>query len=123
MHWVNRVAVAAVVLTLLSGGTRQDLPPRQLELVVFETQFCGPCRDFRFDTIQPWFQSARSSELPMQVIDYDYLGTAGRALNQPIETLPTTVILDRGREVGRIVGNPSNDTFIRQVEQLVAASS
>ena len=122
MQWVNRIAIAVFGLTLLSGGTRQDLHPQQLELVVFETRYCGPCRDFRFDTIKPYFQSNRGADIPMHVIDYDYLGTAGRALSKPIETLPTTVVMDHGREIGRIVGNPTHDTFIMKVDEFVATS-
>ena len=123
MRSVNRVVAAVAVLTTLLGGTGQDLSPRALELVVFESRYCGPCRDFRYDTIKPYFQSDRGSEIPMHVVDYDYLGTAGRALAQPIATLPTTVVLDRGREVGRIVGNPTHNAFIKQLDQLVTGSS
>lgn len=123
MQWVKNLTVAAVAMTTLLGGTVQSGLPRALELVVFETQFCGPCRDFRYDTVKPYFRSERGTDLPMLVVDYDHLGTAGRALKKPIDTLPTTVILDRGREVGRIVGNPVHNSFVKQIDALIEANS
>ncbi|MGI9406799.1 MAG: hypothetical protein ACR2O4_10555 [Hyphomicrobiaceae bacterium] len=90
------------------------------ELVVFEIQNCTPCLLFRRDIVQPYFESDRGNALPMQVVDYDLLGTAGRGLRQPIETLPTTVIMERGREIGRVTGNPGTGRFMLLIDGLIA---
>jgi len=118
MRWVVRVAIAAVAVVMLTSGTLKQHTDR--EVVVFEAQDCVQCLLFRRDVIAPYFGSNRGSVLPMQVVDYDALGTAGRALNRPIVTLPTSVIMNNGREIGRVTGNPGAGRFMLLIDSVIA---
>lgn len=118
MRWVVRVAIAAAAIMLLSGGSPLRLADR--EIVVFEVRNCVQCKLFRRDIIEPYFESNRGAILPMQVVDYDLLGTAGRGLKRPIETLPTSVIMSHGREIGRVTGNPGTGRFMLLIDGIIA---
>jgi hypothetical protein len=118
MRWVVRVAIGAAAIVMLSAGSLVRLGER--EIVVFEVQNCVQCKLFRRDIIEPYFGSDRGSVLPMQVVDYDLLGTAGRGLKRPIETLPTSVIMSDGREIGRVTGNPGTGRFMLLIDSIIA---
>ncbi|MEL7542327.1 MAG: hypothetical protein AAGJ70_00980 [Pseudomonadota bacterium] len=130
MRLVSAIAVVAMVVMLPSGETPDLLTSasvtadeRHTEVVVFEAGRCVACPQFRDAIIRPYFRSGRGKTLPMHVVDFDALGTAGRALRQPVTELPTSVVLRGGIEVGRIVGNPGASRFLAAMDRLAAPDS
>ncbi|MEO0618123.1 MAG: hypothetical protein AAFZ01_02460 [Pseudomonadota bacterium] len=122
-------AIAVVTLALMPSASDALHAPRAVlltaderhtEVVVFEAGRCVACPRFRDAVVRPYFRSDRGDALPMHVVDYDALGTAGRALRAPVTELPTSVVLRGGIEIGRVVGNPGATRFLAAMDRISA---
>ena len=84
---------------------------RAAELVLFETEGCPWCLAWDAEVGVIFHKTAEGRAAPLRRIDIgDPRPTALAALPDIIYT-PTFVLMDGGREVGRIVGYPGEDLF------------
>ena len=121
------LALLAIVAATLSPATlraaREDVPldpaAAALELVVVETQACGLCRLFRDVVVPAYKLSPRSAETTLRFVDINQFNPRDLELQEPIEIVPTVVLMREGRELGRITGYTGPELFMRAVVQLL----
>jgi thioredoxin-like negative regulator of GroEL len=66
------------------------------QILYFSASWCGPCKAFK-----PLMESMQS-ELPVQFIDVD--ASPQTAAQYNIRSVPTTIVVQDGMEIGRAVG-------------------
>lgn len=99
------IAITAVI-AILFFWTR---PAFAVDLVMFDAPWCGYCRAFKADVL-PWYSStAVGRVVPLHVVSSQE--PAWFNLQEPIRGLPTFVLVDGGREVGRFSGYSSSRVF------------
>ena len=81
------------------------------ELIMFETSFCEWCEAWDQDVGVVYHKTEEGRLAPLRRVEHHGprpadLGTVG-----PIVYTPTFVLVDRGRELGRITGYPGEDHF------------
>lgn len=113
-----RVFLAVVLLTLAASPAAADT-----RLVVFEAQDCRPCALFRGEVLPAFWGGARKQALAITVVDVDALGTGGFALAHRLDTLPTIVLIEDGRERARVSGYVGREQFLALVERMRYAGS
>lgn len=114
----------AVVLTVLieqdpSGRNAWARPDRPV-LVVFEEPACGPCGSFRREALAHLWGRGAAPLTTIRIVNYGRLGTAGYALRSHIHTLPTFVLMHRGREISRITGYGDWQSFRVRLREMLA---
>jgi thioredoxin-related protein len=113
----KRRFLAAVVLT---AGLLAPVAARAAELVMFEQGGCIYCARWNRDVAPVYDKTAEAKVLPLRRIDIGEQGRAGVTLASPVRYTPTFVVVDNGKEVGRITGYISDDTFWGLLDQLAA---
>lgn len=96
-----------------------EQPASNLQLVVLEAPGCTYCSMFRRYVVPAYQTSPKSRTLPLKFIDlndkaYDDLG-----LDSPVDMVPTTVLMQNNREVGRIPGYVGPENFFHAVNHLM----
>lgn len=101
------VGLIIVLLTLVAGV--QGV--RAAELLMFEEPGCVWCQRWHAE-IGPSYPRTEEGRLaPLRRVHIRDQSRAGVALGRSITATPTFVLVDSGREIGRIVGYPGNDFF------------
>ena len=90
------------------------------ELVMLEGRACGRCKQFLAEVAPSYGATPTGRLMPLRVIDVDQ-STPWFRLNGPVEGTPTFLLVDRGREIGRISGYSSREAFYAQAQSLIAA--
>jgi hypothetical protein len=101
------------------------MPATALELVMFERSGCAWCLRWDREVSAGYIASPEGQRAPLRRVSLDR-GTAGAkpgdmALTPPVFYTPTFVLIDNGRELGRITGYADNATFWGLLEQLMPA--
>lgn len=81
------------------------------ELVMFEAAGCPWCQRWDREVGVSYSKTEEAKMLPLRRVDVGAAATSGIMLATPVRYTPTFVVVDDGREVGRITGYQSNDTF------------
>lgn len=113
---------AATVAAGLSGGpakaqtgktgkTDASQVPKGLVLVMFEQQGCPYCAAWNRDVAPTYSKTSEGQAAPLYRRDIHDPIPPGMKLTSPPQFTPTFVLLDDGREVGRIQGYPGADFF------------
>ncbi|KAB2920759.1 MAG: hypothetical protein F9K29_00335 [Hyphomicrobiaceae bacterium] len=101
------VSLTIALLTLIAGA--QGV--RAAELLMFEEPGCIWCQRWHAE-IGPSYPRTEEGRLaPLRRMHIRDQSGAGVALERSITATPTFVLVDSGREIGRIVGYPGNDFF------------
>lgn len=108
-----RLAMLVLVLTLLPGSAPAA------ELLMFEKPGCPWCARWDAEVAPGYSRSPEGRRAPLRRLDVR-ARPAGVMLAAPITHSPTFVLVDRGREVGRITGYPGADFFWGLLEELLA---
>ena len=108
-------AMAAALLGL-SGLTLA----RASELVMFERAGCVWCQRWDKDVAPVYGKTAEARLLPLRRIDVDRQSAVGIVLAAPVRYTPTFVVVDNGREIGRIIGYANDESFWGQLGTLAA---
>ncbi len=102
--------VLAVVLLLAAPwGARGSA--QAAELVMFETLGCPWCMAWDAEVGVIYHKTAEGRTAPLRRFDIDDPRPPELAALPDIIYTPTFVLMDGGREVGRIVGYPGEDLF------------
>ncbi|MCU0953720.1 MAG: thioredoxin family protein [Hyphomicrobium sp.] len=125
-----RVAVAASLLGLSAVPGRaildlqtSALPEARFELLVVETDNCIYCGLFRRDVAPTYTASIRARSVPMRFIDLNAPDIDALSLSAPIESVPTVLVVEQGREVGRIAGYVGPEIFFHSLNTLLPEES
>jgi Thioredoxin-related protein len=121
------VVFALVVLPLgpASYGAI-DLEPTPLNsrytLVVLEAEGCVYCQLFRRDVLPAYEASPRAREVPLRFVDINKVDP-GLTLLEPVEQVPTIVLVKDQKELGRIAGYIGPEAFFHSVNRLLDGSN
>ncbi len=110
---------------LLYGLTLVGVAPRGRAggLLMFEEPGCVWCRRWRSE-IGPGYPLTQEGRLaPLRRLNIREQANAGAVLERPITTTPTFVLIENGREIGRMVGYPGRDFFYGLLDELIARRS
>jgi hypothetical protein len=107
--------IAAVLLLAAALPAAADT-----RLVVFEAQGCELCARFRADVLPAFWGAAGKERVPMTLVDVDALGTAGFPLAHRLSHLPTVVLMQDGRERGRIEGLVGREELMQLILRMQA---
>ena len=84
---------------------------RAAELVMFTRDGCPWCARFEREVGSIYPKTAEGRLAPLRRVEVVAGGTMMAGLNEPVVAAPTFVLLDQGRELGRITGYPGDDAF------------
>jgi hypothetical protein len=106
------------VLLMVVGLLANAPALRAAELLMFEDSYCSWCRRWHFEIGPSYPNTAEGQRAPLRRMHIADQKIAGVELASPIRFTPTFVVVDNGREVGRIVGYPG-DYFYPRLEELL----
>ncbi len=108
---IGLFAVAANLLPLTA---------RAAELLMFESRSCIYCLRWDRDVGSVYDRTEEAKILPLRRIDIDRQSASGVTLQSPVRYTPTFIVVDKGREIGRIEGFSSDDQFWGRLDELAA---
>jgi protein-disulfide isomerase len=106
------------VLLMVVGLVANAAGLRAAELLMFEDSYCSWCRRWHVEVGPSYPNTAEGQRAPLRRMHIADQRIAGVELAGPIRATPTFVVVDDGREVGRIVGYPG-DFFYPRLEELL----
>ena len=109
------LAAATLVASLLSATLAQAA-----ELVMFEQGGCVWCAKWNREVAPIYEKTDEARVLPLRRIDIDRQSSAGIELAGRVLYTPTFVVVDNGREIGRITGYSSDQSFWGLLDGLLA---
>jgi thioredoxin-related protein len=101
--------IAALVLVFSIVPT--VLPAGAAELVIFEQDYCSWCERWHEEIGPIYPKTAESRRAPLRRVDIHDPLPADLDFLQKSHFTPTFVLIDDGREIGRILGYPGEDFF------------
>lgn len=121
-----------MISPLAEKGLRLSLPvvaaffltasgAQALELVMFERAGCGWCDRWNRDVGPVYDKTEEGKRAPLRRVDLDRGSDPGFALGRPVRYTPTFVVVDQGREIGRVTGYLSDDAFWSLLGRIIAS--
>jgi hypothetical protein len=107
-------ALMALLLLAGSGGAA-----RAAELVMFQQSGCAWCAVWLRDVGPIYPKSPEGRFAPLRQVDIRH-PPAELTLEAPVTTTPTFVLVDDGREIGRITGYPGQSFFWELLSELLS---
>lgn len=114
-----RAFVAAAFLTL--PAILSPTATIAAELVMFTRDGCPWCTRFDREVGPIYPKTAEGRLAPLRRVEVVAGGTTMAGLNEPVVAAPTFVLMDEGREVGRITGYLGDDAFWGLLGKMLAA--
>ncbi|MCZ7656570.1 MAG: transcriptional regulator [Xanthobacteraceae bacterium] len=108
---------AAAVFALLALALA---PARAAELVMFEQRGCAWCAAFDREIAPTYPRTAEGRRAPLRRVDLGKPLPADLAFVAVERLTPVFVLVDAGREIGRIRGYPGEDHFWGLIGELIA---
>lgn len=105
-----------VMVMLISGGAARV---SAAELVMFESTACSWCETWHDEIGVIYDKTPEAESLPLRRVDVDDGRPVDLAHIGPIVYTPTFIALEKGVEVGRIVGYPGEDFFWQLLGEIV----
>ena len=113
---MSRILAAAVILASLLGSARWAVAA---ELVMFRRDGCPYCATWDRVVGPIYPKTEIGKRIPLRRVDLDRSADGKVTLVSPIRFTPTFVLVDSGRELGRIEGYPGEDFFWGLLERLL----
>jgi protein-disulfide isomerase len=110
---VVRVALPAAVLLVISSEARAA------ELVMFRSPLCEWCTVWEAEVGTIYAKTPEGRAAPLRRVDIDALRPTDLSHIRPVIYTPTFVLVDGGREIGRIIGYPGADHFWALLDALL----
>ncbi len=118
------VCVLATLATQPHAGLDLDATApthSRLQLVVMEAPGCIYCGLFRRDVLPSYQASARAKDVPVRFLDINDLEKANLELDSSVQIVPTFVLIQNNKEVGRIPGYVGPETFFHSINYLMSS--
>ncbi len=90
-----------------------------LQLLVMETPDCIYCKIFRRDVAPTYQASVRAERIPMRFLDINNVSEADLGLTSPVTIVPTVVLVENNKEIGRINGYIGPENFYHSVNYML----
>jgi thioredoxin-related protein len=116
-------ALAAAPVRAVVDLETSALPDSRLEILVVEIDNCIYCGLFRRDVAPTYKVSGRAKTIPMRFVNINAPDVDRLALTAPIDSVPTVLIVENGRELGRIAGYVGPEIFFHSLSRLLPDSS
>jgi thioredoxin-related protein len=113
------IALAVAPVHAVVDIETSALAENRFELLVVEVGNCVYCGVFRRDVAPAYTASVRARNIPMRFVDLDAPDVDRLLLTAPIETVPTVLVVENGREVGRIAGYVGPQIFFHALNRLL----
>ncbi|CAN1494786.1 hypothetical protein MCEMSEM23_00305 [Rhabdaerophilaceae bacterium] len=81
------------------------------ELVMFERNGCPWCQRWDVEVGAVYPKTPEGQRVPLRRVSLDQRSSEAASLSPPVFYSPTFVLMDQGREVGRITGYVGDDMF------------
>lgn len=92
-------------------GWVHALPVQAAELVMFEREGCVWCQRWEREIGSVYPRTPEGRRAPLRHVSLDRPVPAEFRLDPPIRYTPTFVLMENGREIGRITGYIGDDAF------------
>ena len=110
--------ISSLALIGVTFITLMSSPTRAAELVMFEQAACPWCQVFNRDIAPGYMKSDEGLRAPLRRVDIDRPVPPDLAFIQIERLTPLFVLVDKGREIGRIRGYPGEESFWMQIAVL-----
>ena len=107
-EWLYAI-VATTALVLSCRYSAAAMPAA--ELLMFEEAGCPWCARWHAEVGPGYPKSSEGRIAPLRRLDIRSGVPSGMTLSAPVRATPTFVLVENGREVGRITGYPGADFF------------
>lgn len=97
-----------------------SMPVSAAELLMFTRDGCPFCVRFEREVAPVYTRTPEGKAAPLRRIELPAGGARGDGLREPVIATPTFVLLENGREIGRITGYLNDDMFWGLLGRLVA---
>ena len=95
---------------------------RAAELVMFERAGCPWCQRWEREVAPIYPNTPGGRQAPLRKVDLDRGVPADLTLDAPVRFTPTFVLVENGREIGRVTGYINDATFWGLLEKLLMKS-
>ncbi|NQU59473.1 MAG: hypothetical protein HQ513_19745 [Rhodospirillales bacterium] len=89
------------------------------ELVMFESDSCEWCEAWNEDIGVVYGKTSEAKIVPLRRVDMDSDRPADLRHLEGLMYTPTFIVMENGREVGRIVGYPGEDFFWQLLNEII----
>lgn len=110
----------AVLLALAVGLALPATASRAAELVMFERPGCAWCARFNAEIAPIYGKTDESRAAPLRRVDLNSPFPADLAGIDPGPFTPTFVVVQEGREIGRIRGYPGDVFFFGLLDRILS---
>ena len=113
------MSLLVLVMAVLLGGLKSG-DARAAELIMFNEAGCVWCQRFDAEIGPIYAKTAEGRLAPLRRVDIAQARSSGFDLARPVTATPTFVLIEAGREVGRITGYPGEDFFWGLLDEMLA---
>jgi len=113
-------ALAAVAIIAAAGVAGLAASADAAELLAFVSARCPYCVAWEREAGRIYARTWEAAQAPLRRIDADASNPADLDWMTNVSATPTFVLVENGREVGRISGYASKDQFWRELDKLLA---
>ncbi|MBX9635786.1 MAG: hypothetical protein K2X44_12455 [Magnetospirillum sp.] len=112
---MRRAGRAALLVLMVAAA----FPVQAAQLVLYETQSCPWCKRWQRDIGGRYAETKAGHLLPLRRVDMQKPLPADLAAIPHVAAIPTFVLVQCGREVGRVVGYSNEATFWNALADVV----
>lgn len=102
---------AALIGAMIVSFSLALTPSRAAELVMFEQAGCAWCKVFDREIASVYGKTQEGLRAPLRRVDIDDARPSDLSFIEAERLTPLFVLIDKGREIGRIRGYPGEDHF------------
>jgi len=124
-HWKSsttadrRQAMLAALAFALATTGPVAAQNSDAQLLMFDDPGCPFCRQWHREVGPGYANSPEGKRAPLRVLQLRAPRPPELKLSEPVRATPTFVLVQGGREVGRITGYPGQDFFWAMLEDLM----
>ncbi|KZD23773.1 thioredoxin fold domain-containing protein [Tardiphaga robiniae] len=111
MTWKLPLKTSLIATLLVMTAALSPRIADASELLMFERDGCVWCARWNREIAPVYDKTDEAKLLPLRRIDMDRDKSPGIALASPVRFTPTFLIVDNGREIGRITGYMNDESF------------
>lgn len=112
--------MSTLVATMVAASMLFSGAAQAAELLMFDQAGCVYCQRWDRDVGSLYDKTPEAKSLPLRRVDIQNQKASGITLASPVRYTPTFVVVDDGREVGRITGYSNDDSFWGLLDALAA---
>ncbi|MFN7026480.1 MAG: transcriptional regulator [Pseudorhizobium sp.] len=113
---IHRTMLLLALLSALVLPARADAQP---QLIMLEQPGCPWCARFNAEIAPAWPHTAEGMRAPLRRVDITQPWPEDLPRVEPERFTPTFILIDDGREIGRVRGYPGDEFFWFQIDELI----